>query len=48
VTKASPVLERVVGLSRWRALRPTVDQLIDLLTELGAGSRGGDGGRVPR
>ena len=48
VTKASPVLERVVGLTRWRALRPTVDQLMDLLAELAAGSGDGDGGRVPR
>ncbi len=48
VTGAAPVLERLVGLSRWRALRPTVDQVMDLVTELGRGSGGGDGGRVSR
>jgi hypothetical protein len=48
VTGAAPVLERLVGLTRWRALRPTVDQLMDLVTELGAGSRAGGGGRVSR
>jgi len=48
VTGAAPVLERLVGLSRWRALRPTVDQLMDLVTELGGGPRPGVGGRVRR
>lgn len=38
VTKASPVLERLVGLTRWRALRPTVNELLDLVTELGGRS----------
>ncbi len=40
VTKASPVLERLVGLTRWRALRPTVNELLDLVAELGGRSAG--------
>ncbi len=45
VTRASPVLERLVGLSRWRALRPTVTELLDLVADLG---RPAGGGRVSR
>ncbi len=44
VTRSAPVLERLVTLSRWRALRPTVHELLDLVTDLRTGGENADGG----